>query len=91
MNEEEKPSIFYFNFVDNIYDKCYESCPLCIYGGNKNENNCSAFLQINSLYYYFLLNLIIYFPNQLLSSSHWITEVKSLITSFDIKIIPQKL
>ena len=41
MNEETKPPNFYFNFVDQEYDKCYESCSSCIYGGNEKENNCS--------------------------------------------------
>ena len=41
IKEEEKPSNFYFNFLDQVYDKCYESCSSCIYGGNENENNCS--------------------------------------------------
>jgi len=41
VNEGTKPSNFYFNFVAQTYDKCYESCSSCIYGGNENENNCS--------------------------------------------------
>jgi hypothetical protein len=41
VNEETKPSNFYFNFVDQAYDKCYESCSSCIYGGNEKDNNCS--------------------------------------------------
>ena len=42
VNDITKPSNFYFNQDNNDYEECYETCNTCIYGGDKNENNCST-------------------------------------------------
>ena len=42
INEEEKPSNFYFNKINNFYEPCYEKCATCEYGGNNENNNCTS-------------------------------------------------
>ena len=38
---EEKCSNCYYNEEDNTYEKCYETCSKCNYGGNSTNQNCS--------------------------------------------------
>ena len=42
INNNTKPSNFYFNIENNDYESCYEICKTCKYGGDGNENNCTS-------------------------------------------------
>ena len=42
VNEETKPSNFYFDNVNEDYRICYETCATCDKGGNLEINNCKT-------------------------------------------------
>ena len=42
VNNDTKPSNFYFNKGEKDFRICYETCATCIYGGNGNEHNCTS-------------------------------------------------
>ena len=42
VNDETKPSNYYFNKELNIYSPCFETCATCDYGGNGIEHNCTT-------------------------------------------------
>ena len=42
VNNETKPSNYYFNAENNNYSPCFETCATCEYGGNGIENNCTT-------------------------------------------------
>ena len=41
VNEETKPSDFYFNSENKDYEKCFYSCATCNFFGNEQVNNCT--------------------------------------------------
>ena len=41
VNEETKPSNFYFNSENKDYEKCFYSCASCSFFGNEQVNNCT--------------------------------------------------
>ena len=47
INEETKPSDFYFNKKNLDYEPCFYTCATCEYGGNSEQNNCSSCDGIN--------------------------------------------
>ena len=42
INNNTKPSNFYFNEEQKEFSVCYEVCATCDYGGNGNKNNCTS-------------------------------------------------
>jgi hypothetical protein len=42
VNNETKPSNFYFNEENDDYRPCYETCETCDIGGNWENNNCKT-------------------------------------------------
>ena len=42
VNNDTKPSNFYFNKEEKDFRICYETCATCDYGGNGNEHNCTS-------------------------------------------------
>ena len=42
VNDETKPSNFYFNSINKYYEPCYEKCAACKYGGDDKNNNCTS-------------------------------------------------
>ena len=42
VNNETKPSNYYFNKELNNYSPCFETCATCDYGGNGIEHNCTS-------------------------------------------------
>ena len=42
MNNETKPSNYYFNKELENYSPCFETCATCDYGGNGIEHNCTS-------------------------------------------------
>ena len=42
VNEKEKPSNFYFNYENQDFESCYDTCATCEYKGDGNENNCTS-------------------------------------------------
>ena len=42
LNEETKPSFYFLNKITKYFEKCYETCATCEYGGNERNNNCSS-------------------------------------------------
>ena len=47
VNEETKPSNFYFNNEKNDYEMCYTTCAECNFYGNEEQNNCTKCDEIN--------------------------------------------
>ena len=41
VNEETKPSNFYFNYEKRDYEMCYTTCSKCQFYGNEENNNCT--------------------------------------------------
>ena len=39
-NENNKPSNYFFNKIEEIFEPCYYTCGTCKIGGNSNEHNC---------------------------------------------------
>ena len=42
ITEAQKPSTFYFNEKNEDFEPCYSTCATCEYGGDAEENNCTA-------------------------------------------------
>ena len=42
VNNDTKPSNFYFNKEQKDFRICYETCATCDFGGNGNEHNCTS-------------------------------------------------
>ena len=42
VNNETKPSNYYFNKELKNYSPCFETCATCDYGGDEKENNCTS-------------------------------------------------
>ena len=42
INNNSKPSNFYFNTEKKSYEPCYQTCSTCEIGGDGNENHCTS-------------------------------------------------
>ena len=42
VNEETKPSNFYFNSLNQDYEMCYTTCATCKFFGDDEKNNCTT-------------------------------------------------